>query len=880
MNIGERKQPVSIFVGSTFEDLKKYRRAAENALTQLGMSVTSMEHFGSKSGTPVEECLTIIRTCQLYVGIFGMRYGSVPEGYVMSMTHLEYEEAQRCNLPSLIYILDEDSQRILPKHVETGSGAEKLRSLKERLRKRHVVTAFTTPQDLAAKILRDVPAELEKSSIAVGGGLTPTAADATIPNHTPAPDENRPRAATAGGAHTSPPGTHEPRASSPDSPPSPEPSRPDPKDERATPGVGQRGYHLVYQFTDLSRLSTSAQDAVIEKYLSAIPQVINELKREYGLAPMESEFLPHEDGGVVSFFGKAAHVIPYFLMKRMLALQETGAAQIRIGLHNGRVKMIQSPAGPCSLFGGCLIEARQIARAADPGGAAASLEYLRAIHEDLPEVDCFLARKTKLAGDGNHDIEYCKFNPSETQGHQAAQRATFFDRVFSLRARGTTVGRELLGGLSTFLVMSYIIFVQPTIIGRPGLAHDRIVIATCLASALGCFLMGFLGRYPIATAPGMGQNVFFALALYPLFGPRAALGIVLLAGCVVAAVASVAWMREAVLDAFPRPLRAGIVAGIGLLITLVGLEFAGVVIPVKDGVMPYVKMGDLKNAYVLIALAAVCVGLILHARNVQYALIVSIIIGGFGVVLMRHEFPNLAGVGIPRWPADGLPVVPAASFVGLLDRPIDAIRSVVVLALISLFDSVGSLLGVGDRAGLLQEGNLPRSRWALWSVSAGSIAGASMGTSTLVPYVESAAGVEAGARTGLAAVFTGVLFLAALLITPIVQAFGGGVRIEVGEDLQRQVLTIYPAIAPAVIVVGSLMLRDVRTIPWDDPTEALPAFLTMVVMAFTVNIMHGITFGVISYVLLKVCTGRRKEVQRPLYVCAFFFLLFYVMGGS
>jgi adenine/guanine/hypoxanthine permease len=864
MNIGEPKQPMPIFVGSTFEDMRDYRRAVENALTHLETMVISMEHFGSKSGRPVDECLAVIRTCQVYIGIFGMRYGSVPEGYDLSMIHLEYEEAQRYELESLIYILNENAQPILPKHVETGPGAESLRRLKGQLRNRHLVTAFTTPQNLSARILHDVTEVLKKRSATVEGELPRTKADDAVPDPPTTFDQNSPRTAQA---HSSDPGSL----------PRPEATQSTQKDDRVTSGlfepVGRRGYHLVYQFAEFSGLSTSAQSAVIEKYLSAIQQAIAELEIEHKIVPVKYEFHPREDGGVVCFFGNAGHVFPYFLMKRMLALQEAGAAKIRIGLHNGTVRMIQSPTGASSLAGVSLIEAGQIARTADPGGVTASSAYLEVISDDLPEVKRFLARKTKTSTKGEHDIEYCKFNPSEADDHLATERPVLLDRIFKLRARGTTVRRELIGGLSTFLVMSYIIFVQPTILGATGLSHNRIVVATCLASALGCFLLGFFGRYPIATAPGMGENVLFASLVLspqsPQFGsPGAALGIVFLAGGVVAVVASVNKIREAVLAAFPRPLRAGIVAGIGLLITLVGLEFAGVVVPLGTGAAPYLTMGDLKNTYVLVALVAVCAGLLLHARGFRYALIASTLLGGIGVVVTGGVRPNLTSLNIPEWPVGRLLAV---SFDGLLDKPIPTIRAVVALALISLFDSVGSLLGVGARAGLVQEGTLPRSRSALLSVSVGSMVGASMGTTTLVPYVESAAGVEAGARTGLATVFTGILFLGALLATPLVQAFGGGVQIGA--------LMIYPAIAPAVIVVGSLMLRDVRTIPWDDPTEALPAFLTMVVMAFTVNITHGITFGAISYVLLKVGTGRRSEVQWPLYVCAAAFFAFYVLGG-
>jgi hypothetical protein len=171
MKVGERKQHVPIFVGSTFEDLKDYRRAVRDALSQIETIVRGMEYFGSKPGSPVDECLAAVRSCKVYIGIFGMRYGSVPEGYDRSMTHLEYDEAQQCELPSLIYIIDEEVQPILPKYVETGQGAEALRSLKEQLKRRHVVSAFTTPEDLARRVLHDVPETLRTIGTAVEGDL-------------------------------------------------------------------------------------------------------------------------------------------------------------------------------------------------------------------------------------------------------------------------------------------------------------------------------------------------------------------------------------------------------------------------------------------------------------------------------------------------------------------------------------------------------------------------------------------------------------------------------------------------------------------------------------------------------------------------------------
>jgi AGZA family xanthine/uracil permease-like MFS transporter len=506
--------------------------------------------------------------------------------------------------------------------------------------------------------------------------------------------------------------------------------------------------------------------------------------------------------------------------------------------------------------------------------------------------------------------------------------------MFQLREHGTTVLTEVRGGLVTFLTLSYILFVQPAILSAAGMPQNDVFVATCVASAIGCFLMAFLANYPIALAPAMGHNIFFVftVCLGMHFAWQEALAATLFSGVVFMFV-SLFGLREAVMNAVPEGLKYAIAVGIGLLIAFVGLQYGGLV--QKDPAM-LVKLGDLTSPVALVVLAGIGLVAVLAAVRFKGAVLVGII----GTLILAWA---VSASGLPYHQPEGLEVIPASQLevraratkgqpesvtpvppgdvriilaepkhadsliqrvislpdwprktllavdpVGLVrhHRPVDVLLVVFIIFFLALFDTVGTLIGVGERAGLLDaQGRLPRATQALFSDAAGTVVGSLLGTSTITAYVESAAGVASGARTGLASIVTGVLLLASLALAPLVQMVGAGahlVRVGTGEDLVQvaagsaTVVTFYPVIAPVLVLVGVIMMGSVRRIPWDDYAEAIPAFLTIVVMQFSLSITDGIAWGFISYAILKVATRRARDMHWLVWLFAVLFIAQYV----
>jgi adenine/guanine/hypoxanthine permease len=430
-----------------------------------------------------------------------------------------------------------------------------------------------------------------------------------------------------------------------------------------------------------------------------------------------------------------------------------------------------------------------------------------------------------------------------------------------MRERGTHVRREVVGGMTTFLTMAYIIFVQPLVLGAAGMDMGAVMVATCVASALSCFAMAFLANYPIALAPGMGNNVFFAytVVLTLGFGWEQALGAIFLSG-VLFVLLSFVGFREAIVNSLPGPLRYAIAVGIGLLISMVGLQWSGLVVAHPATL---VTLGDLRADPVLLSLVGLAVTTCLFALGYRSALLIGILAGlGVGLFTGLIRFGGVVG------PVPSLePTLLKLDILGAL-RP-EMLSVVFVFFLLDLFDTVGTLTGVSQEGGFLRpDGSLPKARQALLSDAIGTLTGSLLGTSTVTSYVESAAGIASGARTGLANLVTGSLFLAAMFFAPLLWMIGGGVESN-GRNL-------YPVIAPALIVVGCLLMASVRNIPWSDFSDGFPAFLTILIMPLTFSITEGIAFGFISYTLLKVVAGRRREVPRLLAICAGLFLLRYV----
>ena len=440
------------------------------------------------------------------------------------------------------------------------------------------------------------------------------------------------------------------------------------------------------------------------------------------------------------------------------------------------------------------------------------------------------------------------------------------DSVFGLTAHDTTIARECIGGATTFVTLSYIIFVQPAVLATTGMDHGAVMTATCLSSALATLLMGLWANYPIAVAPAMGHNFYFALIVA---GPLASGGlgyawpVALGANCVAGILfllLSLLGVREKLLAAIPPSLTHAIAAGIGLLIALVGFEWAGLVQAASG---TFVTLGNLHASATLIAVAGTLLTAILVARGNRAA----ILLGTLSTAALLVWSGNASFHGWVAAPPSLLPTFAKLDVSAAL-RP-DLAAVIFILFFLGLFDTIGTLVGVTEQAGLLEDGKLSRARQAMATDAVGTIVGTMLGTSTLTAYVESAAGVQAGARTGLANVTTSALFLAALFFSPLVRLAGEGVRI--GSS------TLYPIVAPALITVGSFMLRSVREVRFDDPPAAFASFVTVVTMPFAFSITDGIALGFITYAILMLAVGRGREVHPLLYAFAALFVLRYAL---
>ena len=422
------------------------------------------------------------------------------------------------------------------------------------------------------------------------------------------------------------------------------------------------------------------------------------------------------------------------------------------------------------------------------------------------------------------------------------------ERYFQLSAHGTTVKTELLAGLTTFLTMAYIIFVNPDILSAAGMPKDSVFVATCLAAALGSAIMGLYANYPIALAPGMGLNAYFAFAVVKGMGFtwQAALGAVFISGLLFIVV-SLFKVREAIVNAIPRSLKFAISAGIGLFLAIIGLKNAGLI---AAHPATFVTLGDLHQPGPVLAALGFLLIVALEQRKVPGAIIIGIL----AVTVAAIAMDLTPFGGIVAAPPSMAPTFMQMDIAGALNAGL--ITVILTFFLVELFDASGTLIGVAHRAGLLdKDGKLPRLKRALLADSTAIAAGAVFGTSSTTAYIESAAGTAAGGRTGLTAVTVAVLFIVALVFAPLagtVPAF---------------------ATAPALCYVAVLMLRGLSEIDWDDLTEAAPAAVTAITMPFTFSIAHGIAFGFISYAAIKLLAGRVKELPVTVAVIALVFVL-------
>jgi len=443
----------------------------------------------------------------------------------------------------------------------------------------------------------------------------------------------------------------------------------------------------------------------------------------------------------------------------------------------------------------------------------------------------------------------------------------FLDARFGVSAAGSTPGREILGGLTTFLTMSYICIVNPVFLSAAGIPLDGAILATLIASGFATILMGLWANVPVALAPGMGLNAFFAYTICLTYGLRWQTGLGLLAlVAIVFVILTVGRVRSLITEAVPTTLRYAAAVGIGLFITTIGLQHAGIVAPHPATLVTF---GDLTAPHALLALGGLAATLALAARHVRTAIFSGMLLTGIGAVLLGFARVEGPWVRIPSGSLPGLQM----DLIGALSP--DLLPLGIAVLFFSIFDAIGTLYAVGSEAGLLDaRGNFPRLGRALAVDATAGLAGAALGTSTVTCYIESATGVSVGARTGLANVVTGLCFFLSLFLMPVVGAIGSPV-VAGGRQY-------FPVTAPALIVVGVLMARKVTHIDWGEISEAVPAFLTLAVMPATFNISHGLAAGFVSYAGMKLVSGKAAQVHWLVYVIAALFAWRYLaipLGG-
>lgn len=426
--------------------------------------------------------------------------------------------------------------------------------------------------------------------------------------------------------------------------------------------------------------------------------------------------------------------------------------------------------------------------------------------------------------------------------------------LFRIRENGSTFMTEILAGITTFVTMSYIIFVNPGILSNTGMDFDALVVVTCLASALGTFCMAVFANYPIALAPGMGLNAFFAfgvvLSMKINGAPvtwQMALAAVFIEGAIFA-VLTLTSIREQIMNSIPKSLKIGISAGIGLFIAFIGLQSAGIIVN-NDATL--VGLGSLKgNTPMMLSMLGLFIMAVLTAWNVKGALLIGIVaVTGVAAALGLVEIPEK----FVSEPPSIMPLVGKLDF-SLIKEP-EFWIVVFTFFFVDFFDTLGTLVGVCNRSGLLDEnGNLPRAKGALMADAIATMAGAAMGTSTVTSYVESSSGVAQGGRTGLTSIVTALLFVGAIFFTPIVKIVPGY------------------ATAPALIIVGVYMMMSLRDLNYDDWTELIPAVVGFFMMPFAYSIATGIEFAIILYVAIKILTGKFKDISFLMVILAVLFV--------
>ena len=433
----------------------------------------------------------------------------------------------------------------------------------------------------------------------------------------------------------------------------------------------------------------------------------------------------------------------------------------------------------------------------------------------------------------------------------------FLNKFFKLQDNKTTVRTEILAGLTTFMTMAYILAVNPDILSAAGMDKGAVFTATALASLIATLVMALYAKLPFALAPGMGLNAFFAFTVVLGMGHswQFALTAVFLEGLVFIALTAFN-IREMIVNSIPNNMKHAISVGIGLFIAFIGLKNAGIIV---SSPATFVTLGDLTNLTdnpgAPVALLALVITGVLLALKVKGALLIGILVGtAIGLPVGVTQFPS----SLDLTPPSLSPIFMKFEWTEILT--IDMLVVVFTFLFVDMFDTVGTLIGVSSKANMLdKEGRVPRVKQALMADAIGTTAGAMLGTSTVTTYVESAAGVSEGGRTGLTSLTVAILFLFALFLSPIFLMIPGA------------------ATAPALILVGAMMMTPIKNINFDDYTESIPVFLTIIIMPLTYSISEGILFGVLSYVILKLLTGKFKDISVVTAVLAVLFLLKFMM---
>lgn len=435
------------------------------------------------------------------------------------------------------------------------------------------------------------------------------------------------------------------------------------------------------------------------------------------------------------------------------------------------------------------------------------------------------------------------------------------ERYFGLASLGTDVRTEVIAGLTTFMTMAYIIFVNPAMISATGMEFGAATMATCLSAAFATILMGLWVNYPIALAPGMGENAFFTYTVCLTMGVpwRVALACVFIEGLIFI-VLTLTKIRQAIMDSIPESLRHAVACGIGLLIAFIGLKDAGVIVA---NPATLVSLGDVVSRPALLSLGGLVLTSVLLVRGVKGAIlwgIVATAVAGVPLGIVKYQ-------GFVSVPPSMMPTFLQMDLAGAMKMGFLSI--IFVFLFMDIFDTVGTLAGVGELGGFIRNGKFPRVGQAMLTDAVGTCAGAAFGTPVVTAYIESASGIACGGRSGLAAVVTGLLFAGAVFFSPLIRMIGGGYEAAKG-------VILHPVTAPSLIIVGSMMLQSVMKIDWRDRTESIPAFLIIILMPLTFSIATAIAFGFILFSAVKLLAGRGREVPWLIYVCAALFIARFV----